>query len=201
MTPANTSSQQQGIHMARRHLRQQMRTQRRSLSALQQYKAAIRLACHLSHHPRLRQARRVALYVGQDNELDPWRFVQRWRQQKQLYLPALHPDGSSRLCFIDAGTRKGIHWKRNRFGIREPVFRTGKVCPLWQLDVLLVPLVAFSRDGGRLGRGGGFYDRTLATLPTWGKRPWCIGIGYHFQECDNLPLQEWDQPLDDFLVA
>ncbi|SDX36339.1 5-formyltetrahydrofolate cyclo-ligase [Litoreibacter albidus] len=61
--------------------------------------------------------------------------------------------------------------------------------------VLIVPLVAFDRSGGRLGYGGGFYDRTLEGLRAGGK---VMAIGYAFaaQETDNVPLEATDQPLD-----
>ena len=62
-------------------------------------------------------------------------------------------------------------------------------------EVLIVPLVAFSRDGGRLGYGGGFYDRTLERLRA--ARPTlAIGFAYGAQEDGDLPLEATDQPLD-----
>ncbi len=62
-------------------------------------------------------------------------------------------------------------------------------------EILIVPLVAFSRDGGRLGYGGGFYDRTLELLRA--KRPTlAIGFAYSAQEAADLPLEDTDQPLD-----
>jgi 5-formyltetrahydrofolate cyclo-ligase len=62
-------------------------------------------------------------------------------------------------------------------------------------EVLIVPLVAFSRTGGRLGYGGGFYDRTLEGLRA--QRPTlAIGFAYAAQEDNDLPLEATDQPLD-----
>ncbi|MEP3347897.1 MAG: 5-formyltetrahydrofolate cyclo-ligase [Litoreibacter sp.] len=62
-------------------------------------------------------------------------------------------------------------------------------------DVLIVPLVAFDRGGGRLGYGGGFYDRTLEGLRARGQ---VTALGYAFaaQEASDLPLEPTDQPLD-----
>ncbi|MGC1502802.1 MAG: 5-formyltetrahydrofolate cyclo-ligase [Sulfitobacter sp.] len=62
-------------------------------------------------------------------------------------------------------------------------------------EILIVPLLAFNKTGGRLGYGGGFYDRTLEMLRA--KRP-TLAIGFAFagQEVDDLPLEETDQPLD-----
>lgn len=62
-------------------------------------------------------------------------------------------------------------------------------------EILIVPLVAFTRAGGRLGYGGGFYDRTLERLRA--ARPTlAIGFAYAAQEADDLPLELTDQPLD-----
>ena len=62
-------------------------------------------------------------------------------------------------------------------------------------EIVIVPLVAFDRAGGRLGYGGGFYDRTLEGLRA--ARPTlAIGFAYAGQEAEGLPLEATDQPLD-----
>ncbi|VAV89749.1 5-formyltetrahydrofolate cyclo-ligase, partial [hydrothermal vent metagenome] len=62
-------------------------------------------------------------------------------------------------------------------------------------EILIVPLVAFDRSGGRLGYGGGFYDRTLELLRSR-RATLAIGFAYAAQEADDLPLEPTDQPLD-----
>lgn len=62
-------------------------------------------------------------------------------------------------------------------------------------EIVIVPLVAFDRRGGRLGYGGGFYDRTLEMLRAI-KPTLAIGFAYAAQEADTLPLEPTDQPLD-----
>ena len=62
-------------------------------------------------------------------------------------------------------------------------------------DVLLVPMLAFDGDGYRIGWGGGFYDRTIATLRS--QRPTlAIGVAYSGQRVDAVPRGDHDQPLD-----
>ena len=68
--------------------------------------------------------------------------------------------------------------------------------PEWMTpEIVVVPLVAFDHSGGRLGYGGGFYDRTLEGLRANGA---CLAIGFAFsaQEANDLPLEPTDQPLD-----
>lgn len=62
-------------------------------------------------------------------------------------------------------------------------------------EIVIVPLVAFDNAGGRLGYGGGFYDRTLERLR---QRRATLAIGFAFaaQQADDLPLEDTDQPLD-----
>ncbi|WP_456390361.1 5-formyltetrahydrofolate cyclo-ligase [Profundibacter sp.] len=62
-------------------------------------------------------------------------------------------------------------------------------------EVLIVPLIAFDRSGGRLGYGGGFYDRTLEMLRAR-RKTIAVGFAYAGQEAQALPLEATDQPLD-----
>ncbi|MDU8910256.1 5-formyltetrahydrofolate cyclo-ligase [Aestuariicoccus sp. MJ-SS9] len=76
------------------------------------------------------------------------------------------------------------------FGARIPA-----VDDIFEPEILIVPLVAFTRTGGRLGYGGGFYDRTLARLRAR-RATLAIGFAYAAQEAASLPLEPTDQPLD-----
>ena len=62
-------------------------------------------------------------------------------------------------------------------------------------DVLLVPMLAFDRQGYRLGYGGGFYDRTLEKLRAF-RRVWAVGVAYAAQEVEAVPRGDHDAPLD-----
>ena len=66
-------------------------------------------------------------------------------------------------------------------------------------DILLVPLLAFDRQGYRLGYGGGFYDRSLEALRGRGERL-AIGVAFAAQEVAAVPRGEFDQPLDMILT-
>ncbi|MEL6618683.1 MAG: 5-formyltetrahydrofolate cyclo-ligase [Pseudomonadota bacterium] len=76
------------------------------------------------------------------------------------------------------------------FGARVP-----EVEDFLEPEILIVPLVAFTRSGGRLGYGGGFYDRTLQGLRAR-RATLAIGFAYGAQQMQSLPLEPTDQPLD-----
>ena len=182
--------------LSRPALRRKLRQTRRQLSPAQQRHAARRLYRQLSHHPLFRRARHIALYLPNDGEIDP-RLLLRAAQRrgKATYLPVLNPWPRTRMVFqrIEPGERL----RRNRFGIFEPVIRTARQRRVWALDLLLMPLVGFDGNGGRLGMGGGFYDRSLAYRARRKKshKPTLLGLAHECKRVDRLPLESWDVPL------
>ena len=77
----------------------------------------------------------------------------------------------------------------NRYGIAEPA-GTRELHPL-EIDLVLVPLVAWDASGGRLGMGASFYDRFFQPYAA-DDRPQRIGIGYRAQQVTAIPLDPWD---------
>ena len=178
----------------RRALRRSMRAQRRALSAGQQIAAAHALARQLARQPDVQRARRIAVYLCADGEIDPLVLFRRraWRH-KQLALPVLQPLKTGHLLFMPWHAGMPLH--RNRFGIGEPRLNRRRI-PVWTLDVIVLPLVAFDDAGNRLGMGGGFYDRTLGTLAHRPRRPVLLGVAHHFQRTTALTAASWDVALD-----
>ncbi|MDU9006332.1 5-formyltetrahydrofolate cyclo-ligase [Sedimentitalea todarodis] len=84
--------------------------------------------------------------------------------------------------------------RESTFGTRVP-----QQDDFFEPEMLIVPLVAFDATGGRLGYGGGFYDRTLELLRAR-RATLAIGFAFDAQEAESLPLEATDQPLD-FLVT
>lgn len=88
--------------------------------------------------------------------------------------------------------------RETRHGVREP--HEGRPIPLEQIGLVLVPGLAFDAQGGRLGRGGGFYDRFLKPGPANDRlrsRSWfTCGVCFDFQVVDRVPTDENDIRLD-----
>lgn len=183
----------------RRRLRRELRRRRRALSPRQHREAAERLCRRLRGLPELQRARRVALYLPNDGEIDPTPLIA-WleRRGSRVYLPVLKPLSTNRLWFVHYHAATPM--VANRFGIPEPETRHGahraRRTPAWALDLILLPLVGFDDRGQRIGMGGGFYDRTLAFTRRPGPRPRLIGLAHDCQRVAALPTAPWDVPLD-----
>lgn len=135
----------------------------------------------------------MAFYLANDREIDPAPLLTlAHKSGKNCYLPKIGRDRS--LEFVRY--RPGDPLLKNRYGIPEPCTQREIINP-GKLDMILLPLVAFDRYGGRLGMGGGFYDRSLESPA--GRRSEkgieLVGLGYAFQEHEKLELEDWDVRL------
>jgi len=171
--------------------RRRLRAARRALDPTTQGAAAQALAAHAAALPGWRAGARLAAYVAADGELDPAPLLAAATAAGlATYLPRVGDDRT--LTFH--GWTPGAPLRANRYGIGEPA--SGDPLPVDALDLLCLPLVAFARDGTRLGMGAGYYDRTLAAV-----RPGLlVGLAYDCQGVAALPRDPWDVPLDGVLT-
>jgi 5-formyltetrahydrofolate cyclo-ligase len=197
--------------LTRKELRQEVRLYRQQLSSFQQQQAALAIKQQLIKHPKIKSAQHIALYLANDHELDTLPFIQWcWQQNKQIYLPVLHPFSKGQLLFIHYNSNTPMI--KNQYGIREPKLNITQLCLLSQLEVLLTPLVAFDKQGNRLGMGGGFYDRTLAYwyAHIQSKKTAVeksaqiklhpIGLAHDCQQVAAIPIEKWDIPLPEIIT-
>jgi len=175
----------------RQTLRRQLRQARRSLSESEQFAAASALVSRyleLIEQLSSSSPKRVALYLSNDGEISPHLLCEHfWQHQIETYLPVVQ---GKELAF--ARYTKETAWQENQFGIKEPA--TSEYLPSHCLDMVLLPLVGFDANGGRLGMGGGFYDRTFANKRA-DQTPLLIGLAHSCQEVKSLPVEGWDVPL------
>jgi len=182
--------------LARNSLRRTLRQQRDALSDSEQRIAAAQLSTTVSTCRLFRVSQRIALYLPNGGEIDPQPLMERiWAAKKFCYLPILSRLRHDRLWF--APYTPDIPLTLNRFGIPEPSVPARRWVRAQELDLVLLPLVAFDMQGNRLGMGGGFYDKSLAFLRTrrvW-RKPHLIGLAHDFQRVDALETCAWDVPL------
>ncbi|KAB0497700.1 5-formyltetrahydrofolate cyclo-ligase [Pseudomonas vancouverensis] len=182
--------------LPRPQLRRMLRKARRALTASEQRQAARGLYRQLAQHPLFRRARHISLYLPTDGEIDP-RLLLRAAQRrgKTTYLPVLSAWPRTKMVF--QRIRPGEKLKPNRFRILEPRANIARQRKIWALDLVLLPLVGFDDVGGRLGMGGGFYDRSLAYLArrkNW-RKPTLLGLAHECQKVNRLAQASWDVPL------
>lgn len=139
----------------RNQLRQQIRKTRANLTALQQQQAEDSITQQALALIEERNAQHIALYVSFDGEISTEKLIKTlWAQDKHVYLPVLHPFNPNHLLFLRY--LPDTPMLKNKFGIWEPKLNVQNVLPLDELDILFTPLVAFDKQGNRLGMGGGF---------------------------------------------
>lgn len=134
------------------------------------------------------KANHIALYYAVNNEID---LTLLWHkaleENKQCYFPVLNEKQS--LDFLPA--TPSTPFKKNRFGILEPDIELKEAISPSNLDLVMVPLVAFDVRCTRLGMGAGYYDRTFE-----GHTSCLYGVAYQFQRTDFIEPNSWDVPLN-----
>ena len=187
----------------RAQIRAEIRNTRKNLSNNQQIIAAQSLKMNFIQHlksEKTTNSKHIAIYLSNDGELDTSLLIKElWSLNHTVYLPIIHPFNGANLLF--QRYEKNSPMRANRYGILEPKLNCSQICPLPALDYLLMPLVAFDKQGNRLGMGGGFYDRTLARLheQNW-QKPQLIGLAHECQKADALPIESWDVPLETIIT-
>ena len=179
----------------RQQLRSKLRRQRRALTPLQQKEASRRLLNQLGKIPAIQRVKHIAVYIDSDGEIGTQPIIE-WchRHNKRVYLPVLHPLSHNCLWFTQYTPSTPM--KRNKYGILEPRKPYHRMLSAKRIDLVLMPLVGFDTNGGRLGMGGGYYDRTFSYLKKPGiNKPRLIGLAHELQKVDTLPIEPWDIPL------
>lgn len=174
-----------------RAMRDRLRALRTAIPAVARIAAAEAVAKQLLLLPALQGADTVAGYWAIGGELPLHVLMARLPVRTRYCLPMLQPDRTLRF----APWRTGDAIVANRYGIPEPAQVTRTLAPD-ALDVVLLPLLGFTRNGHRIGTGGGWYDRSFSFRHDSPVPPLLIGVGFVCQQVDAYDAQEWDVPLD-----
>jgi 5-formyltetrahydrofolate cyclo-ligase len=175
-------------------IRKKLRARRARLTPHERLEAADGLVEQLEALPEIQSDEFIAGYWAVRGELALHRVASGIvRRGQQYHLPVCHQDG---LRFAPWAPGRAV--APNRYGIPEPKIDESELVAPEDMQLVLVPLLAFDRQGHRLGSGAGYYDRSFAFLRQ-GERPRepvLIGVAYSFQEVEHIAPQEWDVPLD-----
>jgi len=137
--------------------------------------------------PAFTGAGAVGCYLALPYEVQTRRIIERcYRDGKKICVPAFNREKD----------RYELHWLEEgdsltpgKFNIREP--RSARPAGVMDVDLIVVPALAYDRNGGRLGHGGGHYDRVLGA---WSGLK--VGVAFEFQIFDQVPMGSQDIPVD-----
>jgi 5-formyltetrahydrofolate cyclo-ligase len=174
-------------------IRRDLRARRRSLDVEAQTNAALNVRDLVHQIPEIQSAKTLAFYWPIDGELSPIPLMKiHLKEGRRCTLPLISDAPSSRLGFQLFTPTTRFH--NDRFGIPSPSPSSSTMIEAEDHQVIITPCVGFTRQGARLGFGGGFYDRLFTQLPRSVLR---LGLAHH---CQALPTDwksnPWDQPLD-----
>jgi 5-formyltetrahydrofolate cyclo-ligase len=133
----------------------------------------------------------VGLYRPLPSELDLAYLEREFRAKgHRLVFPKVGPDRSMEFLEVPQSDSPRF-WSIGAYGVQEPDASLPNVAPD-ALDLVFVPGVGFGKNGQRIGRGAGYYDRYLARAP----RALRIALGFDFQYVESdFEVQSWDQPV------
>lgn len=169
--------------MTKYEIRNKIKSLKVLLSEIERESAAASVFDRLENTAAFQLAEKILMYHSLPDEVDTRRFLNKWKDEKKFFLPRVNGATLELLPYDESRLEIGS------FHIEEP---TGTdVHSVDEIEVIVIPGVAFDRSGRRLGRGKGFYDRLLANA-----RAMKIGVGYEFQLVDELPSEPHDVPMD-----
>jgi 5-formyltetrahydrofolate cyclo-ligase len=151
--------------------------------------ASERAASNITALPEFKGAKTILVYLARPQEVQTDRIIEcAWQAGIQVAVPAARLDGE----YVPVWLKPGDAVALARFRVPEPVVQV--LAKPDRFDLVIVPGVAFTEEGARLGHGKGFYDRMLARL---GRRARCkMGICFQFQLVPAMPVSDRDVGMD-----
>ncbi len=135
------------------------------------------------------KAKCVMLYWSMEDEVQTHDFIIKWTQHKEIILPSIQNDILVLKKFDGVESLK----TGEKYGIQEP---DGEIfTDFEQIDVVLVPGVAFDKENNRMGRGKAYYDKLLKRL-----RAYKIAVCFDFQLIDKVPTDKHDIKMDEIIT-
>lgn len=170
-------------------LRRRHRAIRDELAASDRVRMNGQILTRLFTVPGIEEAPALMTYVSKSSEVDTWGIIRRSLEARHaIYVPKVKNDYD--LAWFRLRCLEDL--ELGRFGVMEPQVGGSNAEEVPGTDVpIVVPGLAFSEAGDRLGHGGGYFDRFLA-----GRRGMRIGLAYEVQLVGSLPTGEHDQRMD-----
>lgn len=190
------------VKTAKRALRKAMAAKLSKLSAQEVARQSLLVTQRVSETTPFQKARTVALYMNMPTEIDTMLLISHcFDQHKTVFLPSCSDESgahSTTMRFLQVQSFDKVQQlqPRGKYRLREALLGAD-VMQNGGLDLIIVPGVAFSTEGHRLGHGAGYYDNFISSYQTkFGTRPFLLGIGIAEQRVDDVPTESHDWVLD-----
>ena len=177
------------IFQSKKIIRTQIREQRKQLSPQAVFEKSRHIVKSLQTLPVYLSAKTVHCYVSWHNEVHTHELIKSMLVSgRRVVVPVVNMQEQS---LVHSQIRSFDDLQKGTFGILEPKPEAMDLVAPEELDLVLVPGIAFDKRGYRLGYGGGFYDTFLAQTKTVK-----VGLAFDFQIVDLLPTREEDERVN-----
>jgi len=176
---------QEDVNNRKKELRRLIRERKKNFSPEKAFCDSEKIFNQIESLNQFKQAKVVLAYWSLPDEVITHHFIQKWAGDKRFVLPIVVGEALELRAFN--GVEKLV--TSNSFGILEP--KTEELVDPKTVDFAIIPGVAFDKNGNRLGRGKGFYDRFLKETYAFK-----VAVGYDFQILDEVPVSSFDVPVD-----
>lgn len=170
---------------SKKEIRAEISEKKKSFSAEKLLTLSSTLMNKLEDNVIFKCSKTILLYYSLPDEVYTHDFIEKWSKHKTILLPVVC--GNDMELKIYTGKKNMI---KGSYNIDEPSGDT--FTDLISIDLAIIPGVSFDRNGNRLGRGKGYYDRFLKKLNTFK-----IGICFNFQLSQEIPKDEFDVSMDE----
>jgi len=178
------------IEAQKKGLRKLIKLKKANVSAQEMVLKSETVFTRVERLPEFIHAKCILAYMALGDEVQTRPFIEKWVGKKRIVLPIVKGNDLE----LREYTLEGNLVRGESFGIMEP--HSGRLVELTEIDLAIIPGVAFDRENNRMGRGKGYYDKLLAN-----SKFYKVGVCFDFQLVDAVPIDDFDEKMDEVIIA
>lgn len=187
-TQINRSNNPDELKAEKKLIRNEIKIQKAQISNSEKELQARVVFGKIEQLPEFNLAKTIFIYWSLPDELPTHFFIEKWCKQKIIILPAVVGENMELKVYNSKS-----EMKTGELNISEP--NTSEIFS-GNIDLIIVPGIAFDKNKNRLGRGKGFYDRFFKT-----ENVIKIGVGFNFQLKDSIPVDKFDVSMNKIITS
>lgn len=192
-----------GLKLTKAFLREMVKDAIKQISIEERQRQSKKVFEKLCSLPQFQESKRVSIYLSTKDEIDTTPILKyMFKTKKEVFVPTYKGGEMKMVKLLSMEDYEKL--PLTKWNIKQPKFDEPRDNPLETggLDLVVVPGVAFTSNGKRLGHGMGYYDKYLKfCLEKQQTKPHLIGVAFNEQLWDDVPTSEYDVPMDLVLTA